>query len=227
MDDQEKRTLDMFKRVRDLDAAHDNLFPAGTLGRDLFDTIGGVINDLDGFASAESEGEGTARQGTISKATAKAAINEDLGIFRRTARSMSGVIPGIEEKFPLPYKLDGQELVAAARAALAVAVEHKAEFIRREVQERVYQDLETNLAAYEAALTSQNTGKGARQEAGVSIDAAIDLGMDTLHQLDPIFRNKVHNNPALLAAWLSAKRIERAPRRNKTNKPPTPATPKE
>jgi hypothetical protein len=58
-----------------------------------------------------------------------------------------------------------------------------------------------------------------------SIDGAIDRGIDALRQLDPIVRNKLHNNPALLAAWLSAKRIERAPRRSNTNTPPAPKTP--
>ena len=225
MNNQEKRALDMLKNVRDFDAAHDVLFPAGTLARDLFDTIGGVVNDLEGHAASEADGRNTARQGTAGKAVAKAGIMEGLGILHRTARSMSGVIPGVEERFPLPHKQDGQELVITARAALEAAESLKAEFLRREVQERVFQDLAANIAAYEAALTGQNTGKDESVTAAASIDAAIERGMDALHQLDPIVRNKLHNNTALLAAWLSARRMERATRRNRTNTPPAPQTP--
>jgi hypothetical protein len=227
VNDQEKRSLDAFKRVRDFDAAHDNLFPTGTLARDLFGTIGGVVNDLEGYAAAESGGRGAARQGTVTKAVAKTAIIKDLGILRRTARTMSDNMPGLEEKFPVPHKQDGQELITTARAALTAAEPLKTEFLRREVQERVFQNLTANIAAYEAAITEQNTAKEERIAAAASIDAAIELGMNALRQLDPIVRNKLHNNTATLAAWLSAKRIERAPRRSHNNTTPAPQTPNE
>jgi hypothetical protein len=225
MNDQEKRTLDMFKNVRDFDAAHEGLFPAGTLARELFDTIVGVVSELEGHAAAETAGRGTARQGTAGKAVARAAILEDLAILRRTARSMSVVMPGLEDKFRIPRKQDDQELLNTARAALAEAEPLKAEFLRREVPEQVFQDLEDNIAAYEAALTGQYTGKEESVTAGASIDAAIERGADALHQLDPIVRNKLHNNHPTLAAWLSAKRTQRAPRRSNSNTPPTPQTP--
>jgi hypothetical protein len=225
MNDQEKRTLDMFKRLRDFDAAHAGLFTAGTLARELFDDIAAVVSELEGHAFAESAGRGAARQGTASKAVARAAIVEDLGILRRTARSMSVVMPGIEEKFPVPHKQDGQELLSTARAALATAESHRAQFLRREVQEEVFQDLTANIAAFEAALTDQNAGKEESVTAAASIDAAIERGTEALRQLDPIVRNKLHNNPATLAAWLSAKRTERPTRRNHTSPPQTPPTP--
>lgn len=225
MKDEEKRTLDMFRRLRDFDAAHDTLFPPGTLGRDLFDGIAGVINDLEGLGATEFDGRGTRREATAGKAVAKADIREDLGIFRRTARGMESVSPGLEEKFRLPRNPDDHDILNAARAALAAAEEHKAEFLRREVQERVYQDLAANVAAFDAAVANQNTGLDGSKTAGGMIDAAIERGLAKLRELDPIVRNKLHNNPALLAAWLSAKRIERAPRRNNATTPPAPPTP--
>ena len=227
MNDQEKRTLDTFKRVRDFDAAHADLFTLGSLARELFDNIGGVVDELEGHAAAESTGRSKARQGTAGKASAREGILEGLGILRRTARSMAYAMPGIEEKFPVPHKQDGQELLNTARSALAAALPLKAEFLRREVPERVFQDLEADIAAYETALTGQNTGREESLTAGASIDATVGRGLDALRQLDPIVRNKLHDNPALLAAWLSAKRIERAARRNNKQTPTPPQTPDE
>jgi hypothetical protein len=97
------------------------------------------------------------------------------------------------------------------------------------VQERVFQNLEANITAYEAALTDQHTAKEERVTAAASIDAAVERGMDALRQLDVIVRNKLRDNPAALAAWLSARRIERPTRRNhngNNNTPPAPQTPK-
>jgi hypothetical protein len=225
MNDQEKRTLDTFKRVRDFDAAHAGLFAAGSLARELFDAVAAVADELEGHAAAESTGRGKARQGTAGKASAREAILEGLGILRRTARSMAYATPGLEEKFPVPHKQDGQELLNTARSALTAALPLKAEFLRREVPEHVLQDLEADIAAYQAALSGQNTGKEESVTASASIDAAVGRGLDALRQLDPIVRNKLHDNPALLAAWLSAKRTERATRRNNKPAPPTPQTP--
>lgn len=225
MNDQEKRTLDMFKRLRDFDAAHQGLFSAGSLARELFDAIAAVVDELEEHAAAESKGRIKARQGTAGKASAREEILEGLGILRRTARSMAHATPGVEENFPVPHKQDGQELLNTARSALAAALSLKSEFLRREVPERVFQDLETNIDAYQAALTGQNTGKDEHIEAAGGIDGAVGRGLDKLRELDPIVRNKLHDNPALLAAWLSAKRIERATRRNNKPAPPTPQTP--
>jgi cytochrome c553 len=51
--------------------------------------------------------------------------------------------------------------------------------------------------------------------------------METLRELDPIMRNLFEDDPAALAAWLTARRIERAPRRKKREdeEPPAPAQP--
>lgn len=230
MNDQEKRTLDMFKRLRDFYITHGNLFPTGTLGHDLFNLISGVVNDLESHAAAEAAGRGAARQCTASKAIAKASIMKHMGILRRTARSMSPTIPGFEEMFRVPYRQDGQELITTARAALTAAEPHKAEFLRREVQERIFQGLEADIAAYEAALAEHNMRKEESITAAAAIDSAIERGMNALRELDPLVRNKLHNNTITLAAWLSAKHIERAPRRNHNNNhntPPAPQTPDE
>ena len=227
MTDHEIRRLDMFKRVRNFGVTHDAAFPPGTLARDLFDNIAGIVNDLEGHAATESAGRGTARQSTAGRAAARAALRGDLSILRRTARSMSAAVPGLEDKFRIPRNPSDQELLNTARAFLGDAEPFKTEFLRREVQPRVFQNLDANLAAFEAALSGQYTGREESVTAAASIDAAIRRGTAALRQLDPIVRNKLHNNTATLAAWESAKRIERAPRRSTPNPPPAPPTPQQ
>ncbi|HEX8501646.1 MAG TPA: hypothetical protein VF659_13760 [Pyrinomonadaceae bacterium] len=227
MNDLEIRTLDTFKRVRNFDVTHDGLFPPDTLARDLFDVIAGAAKDIEGFAAAETSGGTTARQGTANKAAAREAILEDLRIIRRTARTMTGDSPGVSDKFRVPRKANDQELLNTARAFLADAEPLKGEFLRRELQERVFQDLAANLAAFEAALNAQYAGRGESVTAAGSMDAAFENGLNALRQLDPIVRNKLHNNHAALAGWESAKRIERGPRRTKpdTTEPPPDSKP--
>lgn len=227
MNDLEIRTLDTFKRVRNFDATRDGLFTAGTLARELLDDLAGCVNDIEAHAAAESSGRGAARQATAGKAASRAAILRDLTVIRRTARSMAVVIRGLDDKFRIPRKLNDRELLDTARAFLADAEPLKAEFLRREMPESVFQDLADNIAAFESALDAQYTGKGESTTAGVSIDAAFERGAEALRQLDPIVRNKLHDDPVALAAWASAKRTERAPRRANSGAPQAPPDPKQ
>ena len=45
-----------------------------------------------------------------------------------------------------------------------------------------------------------------------------------VRELDPIMRNIFDDKPGKLAVWLSASRVERAPRRTTPTPPPTPPT---
>src|SRR5215213_8923925 len=99
MNDLEARTLETFKNVRNFGVTNASIFPDGTLSRDLFNVIGGLADDIDGHAAAQAMGGGAARQGTAGKAVLRDEILEDLSTLRRTARTMSGIITGIDEKF--------------------------------------------------------------------------------------------------------------------------------
>ena len=227
MNDNEMRRLDTFKRLRDFNATHVDLFPAGTLARELFQIIAVSVEELEALAAAQSSGRGTARQNTADKAAARAAILEDLAVIRRTARSMALVMPGLDDKFRIPRNPNNRALLDTARAFLTDAEPLKTEFLRREVPESFFDELRSNIEAFEATLTGQHAGNEESVRAAAAIDAAIDRATNALRQLDPIVRNKLRNDPAELAAWESARRTERAPRRSNTNTPPAPPAPEQ
>lgn len=227
MNDQEVRRLDTLRRVRDFGNTYESMFPDGTLARELFDTIDGVVEDLQAHAATQSSGRGAARQSTVSKAAARAALLEDLSILRRTARSMSVVMPGLDNKFRIPRNPGDQELLDTARAFLADAEALKPEFLRREVPANLFDDLRDNIRSFETALRGQYAGKGESAAAGASIDAAIERGTDALRQLDAIVRNKLHNDVAALAAWESARHTERPRRRLRRDAPQAPPAPQQ
>ncbi len=55
--------------------------------------------------------------------------------------------------------------------------------------------------------------------ATAAIDAVLERAVNIVRELDAIMRNQFANDPATLAAWLSASHTERAPRRAA---PPSP-----
>lgn len=73
------------------------------------------------------------------------------------------------------------------------------------------------------SFTSKEQGREMHVEATAAIDKLIEGGMTAVRELDPIVRNIFANEPAKLAAWLSASHVERAPRRKtQAQHPPTP-----
>lgn len=229
MNDSENRKYQMFARVRIFGTEHAADFAPNSMGTQLFATLSGVIDSLDQHASTKASKTGAAFQGTATRGEARQALREDLEAINRTARVMSGDIPGLNDKFRLPPTDNDQLLLSAARAFLADATPLKAQFIAHELPADFLEDLQADIEAFEAAVNAQSSGVGQRIAAGAAIEAAIDQGVATVRKLDAIVKNKYSNDPAVLAQWASASHTERAPRRKAaagtTNEPGTPPTP--
>lgn len=212
MNDLEIRRYEMFKHVRDFGATYGSAFASGSLASGHFAEIAAAIEQLDGHAAAQSSGRSALRQSTAGKAAARDALHEQLEMIRRTARAMALVTPGLDDKFRIPRNATDTKLLATARAFLNDATPLKDEFIKREMPATFLEDLDAQIRAFELAAGGQNAGNDASVSARASIDGAIEHGMKAVRQLDPIVRNKFHNDPAGLAAWMSAVHIERAAR---------------
>lgn len=223
MKDSERRKYEMLARVRDFGAARAGAFADGSLGKELFDGLDGVVGELDAHAGRQSSSASAAAEGTTSRASARAALREDLEAISRTARAMALDNPGLEDRFRLPRNnRNDQTLLSAARAFLSDAEPLKAEFIRHELPADFLDDLRADIEDFEQAITSQNRSAEARTAATSAIDAAIERGTNIVRQLDAVVRNKFRDDPATLAAWVMASHTERAPRAKKRQPPPPP-----
>ena len=212
MEDKDLRRYEMILRVRDFGAAHGSSFPPASLGAELFAAVGAAAAEMGAQVASRSSATRSARQGTVSKATARAALRESLEMIRRTARSMSITMPGLETKFRIPRGLTDQELLGTGQAFAADAAPLKNDFIRFALPADFLDDLNAHLSDFAAAMTSQHTGLGEQVEATAAFDDALESAMSAVRQLDAVARNTFHDDPARLAAWESARRVERAAR---------------
>ena len=218
MNSLETRRLEMLTRVRDFGATHAAEFPPTSFGGEQFAAVGQVVEELTRLATAQSSGAGSARLGSANRAASREELRDDLQAIARTARAMSLDVPGLEDKFRLPRSGSDQALLTTARVFAADAAPLKAEFVRHELPADFLEDLNRDIEAFERAVNSQNTGKGAQVTATAAIDAAVERGMNAVQRLDAVVRNKFRDDPARLAAWESAKHTPRV-QRNKTEKP--------
>jgi hypothetical protein len=225
VNDSERRRYEMFVRVRDFGAAHTDEFAANGRGQELFDSIRNVVSELNSHASAKTSGLGTARRGTATRASARSAVREGIEAISRTSRAMSDETDGIEGKFRISHTNNDQELLTIARSFATEAVPFSARFIAHELPASFIVDLENDIAAMEAAISSQSSGFGDQVAARAGIDDAVDRGVGIVRKLGAIIKNKYGDNPAVLAEWTSLSHTERSPKRHSDPIPPPPPPP--
>ncbi len=223
MNDREIRKLNMFVRVRDFGLEHSSDFAANSLGKQLFTQIGSIVAEFEAHAASQNTGTGLSKQGTTSRAQARQALRDDLEAITRTSRAMAEEVTGLDDKFHVPPEGNDQLLLTAARAFASEAPAYSAGFIAHELPADFLDDLNADIAAMEAAISGQATGRGHRVAAGAAIDDTIDQGIATVKKLDAIVKNKYADQGSVLAQWTSASHLERDPRRRQA--PANPQVP--
>jgi hypothetical protein len=218
----ELKNYERLTRVRDFGAAHASAFPATTLGGQLFAELNAAVAELTAQAATQVVGFNTSREGTTSKASARAALRERLAVINRTARALAVDQPAIAEKFRMPSGSGNQVLLNAARAFVTNATPLAAEFIKHELPANFLAELEADITDLEQAISAKHHNTEAHVSATAAIDTALESGLNALRKLDAIVRNKFHNDTAILAAWESA---SHAPHHVRKAAPPPPPTP--
>ncbi len=223
MNDSQTKTYEMFRRVDGFGAERAADFPASSLGGEKFAALGGVIDELEEQGTAQSAGGSAARTSTGAKRAAREELRQQMAAISETARAMESARPGLAASFRMPNTNGDQALLTAAGAFVEAAEPLKNEFIRHELPATFLEDLNAARSAFESALSSQNQNTGRRVTATAAIEAVIERGRQIVRELDAIVSNKYRKDHATLAAWESASRVERLPRKKKPPIPP-PAT---
>jgi hypothetical protein len=216
----------MVTRVRDFGAVEAASFSATTLGGELFAQVGAAATELAAHVARRISGSSDARQGTASKAVAREALRAALEMIRRTARAMSVTMPGLDAKFRIPRNMTDQELLSTAQAFALDAAPLKADLIRYALPANFLGDLDGHIDAFASAINIQHAGRGRQVSATAGIDDALARALSAVRQLDAIVRNTFQDDPQRLAAWESARHVQRSARMKQSKQtPPTAATP--
>ncbi len=197
-----------------------------------------LLADLDPVVDKLTAARVGQLRGPVGKPAVIKALNENFKDIARTARAIALEEPGFpvaDYRHPrtsvetpcathadallklLEDQLEDTPAQLAAKAAL------RAKFIAYEMTA----DFVDDLRADRAALDLCNDAKQSDNHEGVESTAAIDLLLNqakaNVTRLDAAFLNKYRSNPAKIAAWKAASRVERAPRKSET--PPVEPAP--
>lgn len=217
MDDDQNRSYQRAIRVRDFNAQHIADFSETGVARQFFIDLIAAIAEVIRLGEAQTTGIGQARQGTVSRREARAALQRAIDAIFRIARSM-----GLGAQFQRPVNDTDEALLNTARSYAVNALPLKPQFIAHEMAADFIDDLNEDIADLEAAVATQGNAVGDHVSASAALDEALVRCDDIVRKLDPIMKNKYTNNAGALAEWISASHVERAPRRRT---PPAPAPP--
>lgn len=213
----------MLVRIREFGAAHKELFPPASPAGQSFAAVSKAVDQLSAFGDAQAAGLGASREGGLSKAAARDALNRAVETIARTARAFDA--PGIGGRFYLPHALNDHELSTTARRFAQEAEPLKAQFVAHGLPKSFLAELGAALDGFERAAQNRLAARETSAAAKAGIGTAINQALAALVRLDAIVANTLRDEPTLLAAWSAARRVVRV-RINGDREPAPPVTPK-
>ena len=202
---------EMLERVNAFGSAHAKDFPAGTIGHQMFATVGGCVQDV--VSQATRHASERRRGAPASRARARKVLWDLIAAIRRTARAIAFDAPGFDRPFRLPRGNGAPRLIVASRALETAASKSAAEFIAHGLPPTFLDDLAGRIDGLERAVRASRESRFARRSAVTGIRASLKAGLRAVQRLDAVVPNVLGTDSAAMAAWRRARRVERPVRR--------------
>jgi hypothetical protein len=210
----------MATRMNDFGEGQAAAFPAASIGGQKFAALAELVANIDNHGSKQALAKGSAKTSTGAKKGLRDSLRRQMKAIRDTAVSLESEQPGISLSFRIPVSNGDEELINSARAFVEAATPLKALFISREMPATFLDELTATIAQFGESVSRQNRQRGDQSAATASLKNSLAQVKKLRRELDPIVRNKFRDDPARLAMWESASRLERAPKRNASTKAP-------
>jgi hypothetical protein len=213
-----KRVFEMLVRVQVFRKEHPELIDNDpTLSR-LFQQIDEALKRMGAQATQQASGKAKVMVSAEDREVARSELKKLLENLCRTAAGI-----GLKQFF-MPSDRGDRSLANAARVFIATAEPFKSDFAASHLPENYFDRLREAAERIERSIQHQAAGKGAHKTATTAIDEAEAEARAALAKLDPIMDNLLGTNEPVKAAWMAARRIEKAPASRKPVKP-DPAAP--
>ena len=224
MNDRQRRHNERGQRVDVYMDAQAEAFPAngkgGVLAVRLKELLAQVATlDVERAANARKR-----QQGTEGRDVARTALRQMVKTVWNTHKTIARDRPDTKGLFESPSKIkNDQSLVTAARTYADTAAPLTGLFAEYDLPPTFFADLKARADTFDTYTTLQNAGVGASVDTGAAIEETLRQIDEVVERLHTVVTNKHHDNPARLAAWESARRVERSPRsKPKDDDPPQP-----
>jgi len=213
------KKYEMVTKMADFGARNVALFPKTTAAAGLIEALGAAVTRMSGQASLHFAGAEAIRISNNKKTATIEALKSQIESIVGTARVLK------IDDFWMPRNRSAAAYIAAGRAFAPALEALKQDFIEHGLPPDFIGRLNAAVQAAEHAKLNQVSSKSRRFGAAREFDKSLSEALDYVGRLDAIVLNAMQDNPALLAAWNVARRVDQAGNRKRVKKPQEANTP--
>ena len=210
MNDLNVRRIEMCARVVGFFNSNPMTFSEGSPGPQLVTALADAVVNIRKLDAIRTSELATGRAVSVAREAANKALTEAIGKIGRCAQGMAPTLPGVGDKFRPLYGSGDSKLLTLAKAYAVEATPLRDAFVKFEMAPTFIEDLNARIETLEKAIGQRAVCKGARVAATGRLEAAMEVALGILVQLDPIVENKLTGDPHELSRWKTARHLERA-----------------
>jgi hypothetical protein len=213
------RTGDMLTRVKQFTTDHP-LLPANATATAQIAVLDASIAALSANGTGQETGRGLVAGAVDDRLRLQGELRKELSGIARIARELDEeAYPGAAAQFRCSRIRTYTGLLNRAHAFIEAIGPMKAVFVDHGMPADFDESLAGLVAALEAAGNRKFGGLHEQMNGTAGLDLAAKKGVKAVRVLDAIMRQKLKSNPALLAVWIQAQKIERPPKKAKAPAP--------
>ncbi|MBV8859936.1 MAG: hypothetical protein JOZ02_23600 [Acidobacteria bacterium] len=200
-------------------------FPEGSKAATAHTRLKEELAGLDTLKEARATGVGKRQEGTAGRRETRKRLRELVNAVSNTAQTIALDRQDFKGMFSLKELDDSDDtLIATARAFAERAAAFVGLFVEYNLKQTLVTDLRSDADSLASFKVLQEEGIGEHSGSNTSADEAVRRLTEQVERLDTFVRNKYRGDPARIAAWERARRLEKAPQHPKDdgNAPPTP-----
>lgn len=214
-----KRVSDMLLRVLAFAAAKPQLFTAGSLVAALLAAIDQSMQRLSAHESSQTSAREDARISTIKRSAARDALREQIDAIGQTAKALK-----FQQFWQVRDRSD-RALAQTAETFIQRAEPLRDAFIENHLPADFIERLKSSLDELNQTIRAQVNRESARIASTTGLEQTRNDALAALERLDPLMENLLRDDLPTLAAWRSARRVERYSGRKRPEPTPPAAVP--
>src|SRR5215207_276809 len=205
----DQNRYDAFGRILQFNEDHP-LAPPILRATALFTELGVIKAGMTADNTGQATGATVFRGGAAERRQLFTELYGDLQVVNKLARGLDRVeFPALAEEFRMPASRSFANTAAQGRAFVANAAGREAIFTDRGLPVGFFTALAAKVTAAEAAAAARYTGLINRSGANAGLRAKSRQGLAIVRELDGIISAAIRNDPVLVGAWRTAKRVAR------------------
>lgn len=213
MNDGQRRRIERTQRVVVYMDAQAEVFPDGSKGGVLAARLKELQAQAAELELTHAANANKRRQGTEGRGAARAKLSRMVKLTWDTHKTMARSHPDTKGLFESPSKIkNDRALVTTARDYASTAATLAGHFAELGLTTEFFNDMKAEADSIESHATLQDEGVGANVDTNAALEQTLQQMDEAVESLDTVVTNKFRDDPAKLAAWKSASRLERAPR---------------